>query len=80
MLLSSSDVGVVLSLVSLDGVFVDVDGDGCSVRFDDVSRLFCCVDNLPCRDFVHCFRFRDVDGGVVLVWRCPRFKKLVGKR
>lgn len=63
-----SDVGVVLSLVSSDSCFLSFLG------FDDTSRLFCCVDGLPCRDFVHCFTFRDFCGDIVLVWRCPRFK------
>jgi hypothetical protein len=74
-----SDVGIVLSLVSSDGVFVGFDDDGCFVSFDDVSRLFCFVDGLPCRDFVHCFRFMDSGGSIVLVWRCPRFKKVSRK-
>ena len=68
----SLDFGVVLSLVSFGGRF-----DG----FDDVSRLVCYIDGLPCRDFVHCLRFRDFDGSVVLIWCCPRFsKKLVLRR
>jgi hypothetical protein len=64
------ECGVVLSLISRDG---------CCVGFDDVSLLICCVDGRWCRDFVHCLRFDFVDGAVVIVWRCPRFKKAVYK-
>lgn len=67
------DIGIVLSLVSPDGVSVGFDDDG-FVSFDDVSRLYCCADGLPCRDFVHCIWFRDLNSCIVLVWRCPRFK------
>jgi hypothetical protein len=64
-----SDIFVVLSLLSHDSDFLRF------VRVDDVSRLYCVVDGLPCRDFVDCLWFRDYDGEVVLVWRCPRFGK-----
>jgi hypothetical protein len=67
-----ADCGFVWSLIS---------SDGACAGFDDVSLLYCCVDSLPCRDFVHCLKFDFVDGLVVLVWRCPRFRRLaVGKR
>lgn len=61
------DVGVVLSLVPFNGQF--------SI-FDNVCSLMCCVDGKPCRDFVNCLRFRDFNGAVALVWRCPRFKRV----
>ena len=64
------EYGIVLSLISPDSCY-----DG----IDDVSLLYCCIDGRWCRDFVHCLKFRFVDGAVVLVWRCPRFKKVVRK-
>jgi hypothetical protein len=60
----SSDIGIVLSFIS---------PEGCRCGFDDVSQLFCSVDGFPCRDFVHCLRFRDKFGELALVWVCPRF-------
>jgi hypothetical protein len=64
----SDDSGIVLSLLDADAV---------DFGFEDLSRLVCCSDFKPCRDFVHCLWFRVLDGDVVLVWRCPRFKKVV---
>jgi hypothetical protein len=66
MMVDTDDCGFVLSWLPLDGV---------CFGFEDLSRLFCCVDGLPCRDFVHCFRFRFVDSMVSLVWVCHRFRK-----
>lgn len=63
----SEDVGIILSLVSEEGR---------CFGFDDISRLYCCADGLPCRDFVHCIWFRDLNSCIVLVWRCPRFKRV----
>ncbi len=65
-----ADYEIVLSLIS---------SDGCDDEVDDVSKLICCVDDRWCRDFVHCLTFDFVDGAVVLVWLCPRFKKVVRK-
>lgn len=70
------DFGVVLSLVGSDRVFVGVDVflDGICSFVDDVCGLVCCVDGKPCRDFVHCLRFKDFNDFAGVVWHCPRFK------
>jgi hypothetical protein len=65
----STDSGIVLSLIT---------SEGCCNGFDDVSLLICCVDGLPCRDFIHCLRFRDKFGELALVWVCPRFHSKKG--
>jgi hypothetical protein len=60
-----ADCGVILSLLASDGFVSDS---------DDISRLICVSDGLPCRDFVNCFKYRFNGGDIVLLWVCPRFK------
>lgn len=71
------DFDVGLSLVSSDGIFAGSDNYGFPIILDDISSLICCVDGKSCRDFVNCLRFKDFNGSIILVWRCPRFKVVI---